>query len=204
MMGSEQGQDNEKPIRQVEITKPYYLSRYPVTQVQWEAVKGTNPSNFKGENHPVELVSWHDVQAFCDKLGADYRLPTEAEWEYACRSGTSTAYSFGDNKRDLEKHAWYRQTSQGKTNPVGQKKKNPWGLNDMHGNVWEWVQDWYATNYYHEAAKDPQGPKKGKYRVIRGGSWYNDPASLRSASRNGWSPVDASTRVGFRLLKTID
>ena len=170
MMGSEDGRGNEKPVHKVEITKPYYLSRYPVTQLQWEGVMRKNPSKFKGKEYPVERVSWRDVQAFLKKLKQGegvYRLPTEAEWEYACRAGTTTAYSFGEKASELNEYAWYSDNSNGSTHPVGQKKPNPWGLYDIHGNVWEWVQDWYASDYYgqfqNQTAIDPQGPENGAY-----------------------------------------
>ena len=152
-MGSDKGNDDEKPMHEVRISKPFYLGKYEVTQGQWQAVMGNNPSRFKGDpNRPVEQVAWEDVQAFMRKLnaiegGTTYRLPTEAEWEYAARAGTTTAYSFGDDPRLLGEYAWYSENAKGKTHPVGQKKSNAWGLHDMHGNVWEWVQDWYSKPY---------------------------------------------------------
>jgi len=210
MMGSEDGYDNEKPVHKVEITIPYYLSRYPITQLQWEGVMGQNPSEFKGTERPVERISWRDVQAFLKRLkqGEDvYRLPTEAEWEYACPAGTTTAYSFGDDANELDEYACYGKNSNRSTQPVGQKKPNPWGLYDMHGNVWEWVQDWYASDYYGQFQNltdmDPRGPENGARHVFRGGSWLNYARSLRSAKRDGLAPGYAYYRLGFRLLRTI-
>ena len=209
MMGSENGYDDEKPVHQVEITKPYYLSRYPVTQLQWEAVGGAeNPSKFKGQEHPVERVSWNDVQGFLTKLQKGevvYRLPTEAEWEYACRAGTVTSFSFGDNESELGEYAWYADNSNRKTHPVGQKKSNPWGLYDMHGNVWEWVQDWYAKDYYEQfqnkTAKYPLGPDDGTGRVIRGGGWGDDAGYLRSAVSQHGHPANANYPRWFSSIE---
>jgi formylglycine-generating enzyme required for sulfatase activity len=153
-MGSNNGEPNEKPVHMVRISRPFYLGKYEVTQAQWEAVMGNNPSQFKGDpNSPVENVSWDDVQEFIKRLkrlntresGVKYRLPREAEWEYAAQAGTTTAYSFGNDPSQLGEYAWYGENANGETHPVGQKKPNPWGLYDMHGNVWEWVQDWYGV-----------------------------------------------------------
>jgi formylglycine-generating enzyme required for sulfatase activity len=152
-MGSSDGYDNERPVHTVHIKEPFFMTKYPVTQGQWEAVMGNDPSHFKGDpQRPVENVSWHDVQAFLQALnqkeaGNAYRLPTEAEWEYACRASTTTAYSFGDDASQLGEYAWYEENSQERTHSVGQKKPNAWGLYDMHGNVWEWVQDCYHDSY---------------------------------------------------------
>ena len=211
MMGSENGFANERPAHKVEITKPFYLGTYPVTQEQWLAVMGSNPSRFKGERRPVVNVSWNDVQSFLNKLNGgehEYRLPTEAEWEYACRAGTTTEYSFGDDKSLLGDYAWSWENSEGTAHPVGQKKPNPWGLYDMHGNVWEWVQDWYSADYYkqfqNKTAIDPKGPDKGSPRVIRGGGWDSRATGLRSAVRISSAPGNAYNYVlGFRLLRTI-
>jgi len=144
--------DHEKPAHQVTISEPFYMGKYEVTQAQWKAVMGENPSRFKGDDHPVENVSWEDVQQFIQKLNAKEgkeacRLPTEAEWEYAARAGTTTIYSFGNNASQLGNYAWYDENSGNTTHPVGDKPPNPWGLYDMHGNVWEWVQDWYGPIY---------------------------------------------------------
>lgn len=204
MMG-DKGIDRTKPVHEVTISKPYYLGKYPLTQLQWKAVMGSNPSKFKGGDHPIVQVSWEDVQAFLGKAnrqGTPYRLPTEAEWEYACRAGTSTAYSFGDNEIDLDDYAWYSKNAGKETHPVGEKKPNPWGLYDMHGNVWEWVNDWYG-DYEIDSVTDPQGPEKGSYRVIRGGGWSFIPAGLRSADRYGARPGIRLGHLGFRLVRTV-
>jgi len=167
--------NDEKPVHTVRISKPFYLGKYEVTQGQWEAIMGKNPSQFQGgPKLPVESVSWEDVQEFIRRLNAEegrksYRLPTEAEWEYAARAGTMTAYSYGDDARQLEEYAWYQENSGKKTHSVGQKQPNAWGLYDMHGNVGEWVQDWYGP-YTTGAVEDPVGPSSGLFRVNRGGS----------------------------------
>src|SRR5712691_1367091 len=164
MMSSNSGNSNEKPVHQVRISTPFYLGQYEVTQGQWQTVRGQNPSRLKGDAMlPVESVSWEEVQEFLRRLnaregGPKYRLPTEAEWEYAARAGTTTAYSFGDSERQLGEYAWYFDNAGNKTHPVGQKKPNAWDLYDMQGNVWEWVQDWYMEGTYTSAAvTDPQG-----------------------------------------------
>ena len=179
-----------KPAREVAIVEqPFYLGKYPVTQAQWRAVMGTNPSRYKGDTHPVDQVSWDEVQAFLAKISPGYRLPTEAEWEYACRAGTATAYSFGDNKHDLDLHAWHRQNAGDTHHPVGQKTPNPWGLYDMHGNVYEWVEDRYGS---------------GTNRVIRGGSWSHFFKDLRSAARTGMRPNSKYSYLGFRVVKEVE
>ena len=167
---------------------------------------GINPSNFKGVDVlPVENVSWDDAVEFCRKLsgkeGEKYGLPTEAQWEYACRAGSKTRFSFGDSDSSLGDSAWYSDNSNRTTHPVSQKKVNSFGLYDMHGNVWEWCSDWYGGEYYSSSpGVDPQGPSSGTYRVVRGGSWYYDPRYCRSASRFRVSPVDRSFNLGFRIV----
>ena len=205
MMGSDE-YSNEQPVHKVKISKPFYLGTYPVTQREWRAVMGENPSRFKGDDLPVEQVSWNDVQEFIKKLnqkeGADkYRLPSEAEWEYACRAGTTTQYSFGDDEGKLGEYAWYSHNSGSKTHPVGQKKPNPWGLYDMHGNVWEWVQDWYHSDY-KGAPSDGSAweSEDGSLRVLRGGSWLKDAWICRSADRGNLNPGARNYGLGFRLL----
>jgi formylglycine-generating enzyme required for sulfatase activity len=207
MMGSSDADkeafDNEKPQHRVTISQPFYLGKYTVTQAQWEAVMGSNPSGFKGRNNPVENVSWDDVQEFIKKLnqkegGNKYRLPTEAEWEYAARAGTTSRYSFGDDAEALGRYAWYWGNSGKTTHPVGGKEPNGLGLYDMHGNVWEWVQDWYG-GYAGSLATDPRGPSSGSYRVIRGGSWIINAGYCRSAYRGLNTPDDRDNSVGFRL-----
>ena len=160
-----------------------------MTQGQWQAVMGSNPSQFTGDpNRPVENVSWDDVQEFIRRLnaregGATYRLPTEAEWEYAARAGTTTRWSFGDDASQLGRYAWHDGNAGGQTHPVGQLQPNPWGLYDMHGNVWEWVQDWYGK-YASGTAVDPAGPSSGSYHVFRGGGWgYHRPLLPVGASQ---------------------
>jgi len=195
--------DWEKPAHDVTLTKPFYMCQYEVTQEQYQQVMGVNPSHFKGVNLPVEQVSWDDATEFCKKLsektGQIMRLPTEAEWEYACRAGTMTTYYTGDTDADLDKAAWSFANSKNTTHPVGQKAANAWGLHDMHGNVWEWCQDWF-DQYKPEAAVDPQGPPQGDYRVLRGGCWAHAPAHCRSARRFGFHPGYRSASVGFRVV----
>jgi formylglycine-generating enzyme required for sulfatase activity len=208
MMGSTNGSSDEKPVHQVTISQPFYIGRYEVTQAQWQAVMGNNPSSFKdcGGNCPVEQVSWDDAQNFINKLnesndGFKYRLPTEAEWEYACRAGTT-----GDYAGNLDDMAWYEDNSGKHTHPAGQKQANAFGLYDMHGNVWEWCRDWYDANYYASSpATDPQGPGSGQYRVLRGGSWGKiglEP-NLRSAYRNRNTPDSRVSQFGFRVVAVV-
>jgi len=205
-MGSEES-DDEKPVHKVKIKNPFYLGTYPVTQREWKAVMGDNPSFFKGDDMPVEQVSWDDVQEFIKKLnekeGTDkYRLPSEAEWEYACRAGTTTRYSFGNDESKLGDYAWYDGNSD-KTHPVGQQKKpNSWGRYDLHGNVWEWVQDEWHDSYDGTPADGSAWESgDGAGRVIRGGGWRDNAWDCRSANRD---LDDQSVRfhdLGFRLLR---
>jgi formylglycine-generating enzyme required for sulfatase activity len=179
----------EKPQHRVRITKPFYLGKYLVTQEQWEAVMGENPSHFKGPKNPVERVNWDDCQQFLGKLNANvgggkFRLPSEAEFEYACRAGSKTRYYFGDDASKLGDYAWDLWNSDYKTHPVGEKKANAWGLYDMHGNVWEWCQDWWKDGYYKESpVDDPTGAATGSIRVIRGGGWSLPAASCGRCGR---------------------
>jgi formylglycine-generating enzyme required for sulfatase activity len=206
-MGSNDGEDDEKPVHSVTISKPFYLGKYEVTQREWKAVMGSNPSYYKGDNRPVERVSWDDVQEFIKKLNAKeggdkYRLPTEAEWEYACRAGSTTRWYFGDNENQLGDYAWYKANSGNETKPVGQKKPNAFGLYDMHGNVWEWCQDWYSKDYYGSSPKtDPTGPSSGSNRVRRGGSWGGTATIARAALRGTDFPDYRYGNLGFRLLR---
>jgi formylglycine-generating enzyme required for sulfatase activity len=203
--GDEEARGNEKPQHRVTISRPFYLGKYEVTQAQWETVMGSNPSKFKGQRNPVEQVSWKDVQKFIKKLnqkegGNKYRLPTEAEWEYAARAGTTSTYSFGDDVAALGRYAWYHLNSGRVTHPVGQKEANGWGLYDMHGNVFEWVRDWYGEKYYSSSpATDPRGPSSGSYMVYRGGSEANNARNCRSAQRISRPPGFQNINVGFRL-----
>jgi len=191
----------------VKITKPFYLSVHEVTQQQYEQVMGKNPSKYKGETKPVEQVKWNEAVEFCRKLsdeeGVEYRLPTEAEWEYACRAGTITAYSFGDDVSQLGEYAWYNANSENTTHPVGEKKPNAWGLYDMHGNVWEWCQDWYGAYESLKLASDPTGPASGTYRVLPGGAFVYQPRLVRAANHFNTPPNDRSPNIGFRLARTI-
>jgi formylglycine-generating enzyme required for sulfatase activity len=198
--------DFEKPQHQVQVNS-FAIGKYPVTQAQYQAVMGTNPSFFKNNpQNPVENVNWNDAQAFCQKLsqitGKTYRLPTEAEWEYACRAGTTTRYYFGDDANQLGDYAWYKANSQQTTHPVGQKKPNAWGLYDMSGNVWEWCEDDWHDNYIG-APKDGSAwlTNDNDYQIVRGGSWYDDPNSCRSAYRfDHYHRVSNFNLVGFRVV----
>jgi formylglycine-generating enzyme required for sulfatase activity len=195
--------DDEGPQREVTISKAFYMGIYEVTQEQYESVMGKNPSKFRGAKIPVEQVSWDDAAEFCKKLsrktGETVSLPTEAQWEYACRAGTRTAFGFGGNEADLADHAWYFDNSEARTHPVGEKKPNAWGLYDMHGNVWEWCLDYYADSYANAKATDPHGPASGTSRVVRGSSWVIDPQSCRSAIRFRISPIERVSVYGFRV-----
>jgi formylglycine-generating enzyme required for sulfatase activity len=196
----------EKDQHEVTISKPFYMGVTEVTQAQYEAVMGTNPSKFKGATNPVDTVSWNDATEFCKKLSEKtrqaVRLPTEAEWEYACRAGSKTRFSFGDADEGLGDYAWYSYNSDRTTHPVGQKKPNAWGLFDMHGNVWEWCADWYG-DYPKGAVTDPQGPASGAYRVLRGGAWLYSPDDCRSACRSGNGPNSRDFNYGLRVAVSV-
>ena len=203
------GEGNETP-HQVTLTNVFELGVYEVTQEQYEAVMGENPSRFKGAQNPVEKVSWDDAVEFCRQLSAlpaekasgyVYRLPTEAEWEYACRAGTTTVYSFGDSDSELGDYAWYDKNSGKTTHPVGGRKPNAWGLYDMHGNVWEWCQDRYG-DLPSGSVTDPLGASSGSDRVYRGGSWSNFSGICRSAFRIRFTPVNRNLTSGFRVLRS--
>ncbi|MCG3194940.1 MAG: formylglycine-generating enzyme family protein [Thermoanaerobaculia bacterium] len=191
---------DEGPVHRVRLTRGYYLGKHEVTQGQWKALMGNNPSGFSscGADCPVERVSWHDAHEFIRKLNARergrlYRLPTEAEWEYAARAG-----SRGERHGDIDSIAWCYPNSGNKTHPVGKKRPNAWGLHDMIGNVWEWVEDWF--DYYGpEPAVDPAGPPTGVNRVNRGGSWNVVSGYCRSAFRAGYGPATRINYLGFRL-----
>ena len=213
LMGSPDSQSDanrdQKPQHRVRITRPFYLGKYLVTQEQWQAVMGNNPSQFRGPKSPVENVSWDDCRQFLDKLNAKsplgegkFQLPTEAQWEYACRAGSTTRYFFGVEETSLDDYAWYEENSHGHTHPVGDKRPNAWGLYDMHGNAWEWCQDWYGRNYYAASpAADPVGPVTGTDRVGRGGDWDGAAKHCRSAYRVSFVPAGRSNRVGFRVCQ---
>jgi formylglycine-generating enzyme required for sulfatase activity len=215
--------DDETPRHRVRISRPFYLGLTEVTQGQYRAVTGQSPSRFKGSDDlPVESVSWNEAIQFCNTLsereglkpyyqfgpesqsgGDGYRLPTEAEWEYACRARTTTRYSFGDDPAALDAHGWVEDNSNNQTHPVGQKRPNGFGLHDMHGNVWEWCWDGYDAKYYAQSPiDDPRGPPAGASdRVIRGGCWSVNPQFARSADRYWLTPVDRGIGLGFRLAR---
>ena len=191
---------------EVTLTVPFKMGVHEVTQAQYEQVMGSNPSIDKGVENPVDPVSWDDAVQFCRQLselpaekaaGNVYRLPTEAQWEYACRAGTTTKYSFGDDESELGDYAWYGVNSDN-THPVGGKLPNAWGLYDMHSNVWEWCQDWYG-NDPSSAVTDPTGPASGSYRVLRGGGCSLYAQNLRSAIRRGVNPSGSFDFSGFRV-----
>ena len=227
MGGNPAREDTDGDERQFKatITKDYYIGMFECTQSQYAEVMGSNPSQFQGKlvngstsNFPVEQVSWTDAVKFCKKLselpkeraaGRTYRLPTEAEWEYACRAGTQTVFCFGDDPGKLGEYAWFSGNGQGRTHAVGKKKPNAWGIHDMHGNAWEWCADWF--DYYPRTAiVDPKGPPSGTDRVYRGGSWGYDPGYCRSANRTctsadfraeGFSFLSISFRVAMDAPK---
>jgi len=197
----------ENRPHQVTLTQPFFIGVYEVTNTQWQQVMGSVPSEWKDGGRPVETVSWEDAVDFCQKLsklpaeksaGRMYRLPTEAEWEYACRAGTTTAYSFGDNESLLGGFAWFARNSGKQTHPVGQKKPNAWGLYDMHGNVEEWCSDWWG-DYPGGEVTNPQGPSSGSTRVLRGGSWNFSARFCRSALRPRVALSGRDGSLGFRL-----
>ena len=210
IMGDASGEDDETP-HEVTLTKPFKMGVHEVTQAQYEQVMGVNPSEYKGANNPVEMVSWEDAVEFCRRLselpaekaaGNVYRLPTEAEWEYACRAGTTTKFSFGDDESDFGEYGWYRENSGRTTHPVGSKLPNAWGLYDMHGNVWEWCQDWYG-DYPSGSVTDPSGATSSSRRVGRGGSWGHAAGYCRSAFRlRGLPSFRDYGRLGFRVVRS--
>ena len=218
MMGSpsdEEGRQEDETQHRVTISRGFWLGRYEVTQAQWKRVMGSNPSKFVGDDMPVETVSWNDCNAFMQGINgsgdAPYRLPTEAEWEYACRGGTSTPFGIGSgtslssNDANFDGKHPYGGAQKGvyleKTTPVGSYSSNSWGLHDMHGNVWEWCADRYSP-YAGASATDPAGPSTGKRRVLRGGSWFNSANYCRAANRDGLTPDVRISSLGFRVLRT--
>ena len=216
MMGSETGRDDERPVHRVTLTRPFYMGATEVTLGQWKAVMGNVPPHCEHADHPVHNVSWQECMEFCRKLtekekgegllpaGAAYRLPTEAEWEYACRAGSETAYCFGDDPDELDDYAWYGANSGGRTHPAAQKKPNAWGLYDMHGNAYELCLDWYGP-YERDEAVDPTGPARGTHRVVRLGSHCPGCGAdaCRSAARSKTEPDYTSGTLGFRLVRTV-
>ncbi len=226
MMGSPESEEerfgDEGPQHRVELTRGFWMGKYPVTQAQWEAVLGSNPSHFQKKvktgllssrkvtrpTNPVECVSWDACNGFVEELThrlthGEFRLPSEAEWEYACRAGSTARYCFGDSEHLLARYAWYRGNSGRETHAVGQKRPNAWGLHDMHGNVWEWCQDWYDEDYYGRSpARDPENTTKNQHRVLRGGSWNYSPEYCRSAYRRYFTPDYRLYYSGFRVVRT--
>ena len=195
----------------VTLSRDFWLGKYEVTQREYLAVTGTNPSHFTGDlSCPVEKVRFTEAVAFCSAvtrrereagrlpLTHEYRLPTEAEWEYACRAGTTNFYSFGDDIGQADQYAWTLENSESKTHPVGQKRPNPWGLYDMHGNVWEWCSDWFLP-YPAADVRDPVGPAQGKFKVFRGGGWNNGIEMARAANRFMMAATNGIHFTGFRL-----
>jgi formylglycine-generating enzyme required for sulfatase activity len=203
------GFDHDDPVHKVLIPEPFYLGKYQVTQKEWEYVMGDHPSCFEGKHRPVECVSWNDVQNFVKKLNAKentvkYRLPVEYEWEYACRAGTNTSYSFGNDDSELDEYAWHYGNSEHKTHPVGRKKPNPWGLYDMHGNVWEWCLD------ENQNIPELAAIYRGSWTIagisgliLRGGGWISYADKCRASSRSSYHSDYGSYSVGFRLLMTL-
>ena len=223
MMGSpetETDRDDDEHQHQVTISKAFYMQTTEVTQGQWKAVMGTEPWKGKdyvkeGTNYAATQVRWHDALAYCKKLseqeGKTYRLPTEAEWEYACRAGTKTRWSFGNDKKVHGDHAWWQVNAsdigEQYAHQVGLKKPNAFGLYDMHGNVWEWCNDCYGHDYYKQLPKkDPTGPEtqRNTWRVLRGGSWLNLSLFTRSASRDRNYPNQRRHHYGFRVVRELD
>ena len=197
----------ERHAHPVTLTRPFYMGQFVATQEQYQHVIGTNPSRLKSKDRPVEYVFWDDAQAFCKKLTEQtkqtVRLPTEAEWEYACRAGTTTAYYSGDTEADLARVAWYGMNSNG-TMPVGQKEPNAFGLYDMHGNVPQWCEDWWDDKYYSKSpTEDPQGPDHGIYRVLRGNDWADGPEDARSAYRFRGRSGGGNDFTGFRVVMPV-
>jgi formylglycine-generating enzyme required for sulfatase activity len=209
-MGSpkdEQDRNEDELQHWVVITKPFYCGKYEVTQEQWEKVMKRNPSSSKGAKNPVENVSWNDCQEFLKRLNGlskengPFRLPTEAEWEWACRAGTRTRFCSGDIDASLMDYAWFDANSGRTTHPVGTKKPNAWGLHDVHGNVWERCGDWYHDDYYAESPRyDPTGPTTGLIRVLRGGSSCRGPTYCRSSRRDSLYPETWTGVIGFRVV----
>jgi len=227
LMGDAAGRPDETP--HTVAVSSFYIDKCPVTQQHYERVMGNNPSKWKSERNPVERLRWAEAARFCNKCSeidgltpcydtesfecdfdADgYRLPTEAEWEYACRAGKQTKYFFGDDPAVLPQFAWLKANSEGRARPVGTKLPNDWGLYDMHGNVWEWCNDYYGENYYKEGPKkDPRGPATGKLRVMRGGAWDSNAQKCRAAYRFKEYPSYADAcfgndNYGFRRVRKL-
>lgn len=216
-MGDEDGLDS--PLHEVTVS-PFYIDTHLVTQRQYETLMGDNPSRWKGAENPVEQVRWYDAVKYCNARSKaeglepcydvntwkcnftanGYRLPTEAEWEYACRAGTTTAYSFGNDESKLDEHAWFKGNARRRPHPVGQRRPNAWGLYDMHGNVWEWCNDFYQVDYYDKSPKEnPRGAETGETMVLRGGAWKTDAESCRSGYRYNENRGRADVCFGYDI-----
>jgi uncharacterized protein (TIGR02996 family) len=213
--GEQQRSDNEN-LHRVTLSRGYYLGIHPVTQAQWSAVMGSNPSRVQGDDRPVERVSWDDCQELCARLGQRtgqrFRLPTEVEWERACRAGTTTSFFVGETistdqanyiGNDVYGKGGLKGVYRKQTTPVDGFPANPWGLFDMHGNVWEWCHDWYGP-YREGDVTDPQGGMSGKAHGLRGGSWVSDPNRCRSAYRDWSAPARRNDRLGCRVVLCLD
>ncbi len=229
-MGSGAGGETDEPSHRIYVS-PFYIDQYEVTQEEFEKVLGRNPSRWKDPKAPVEQIRWKDAAEYCnarsrleglagaydpktwqcDFAAAGYRLPTEAEWEYACRAGTETEFFFGDNPSPLGGYAWYKENCTRRPGSVGGKQPNPWGLYDMYGNIWEWCNDFYDEDYYRKCPeKDPRGPPSGETRVLRGGGWNSRARQCRSAYRNEEYPAytdvcfgpDIHGFTGFRCVRS--
>jgi formylglycine-generating enzyme required for sulfatase activity len=209
-MGDAGGFPAEKPPHRVAIPRPFYLARCEVTQEQWQSVMGTNPSRCKGAKYPVENVSWDDCKAFLAKLnartsGAEFVLPSEAQWEYACRAGSAAKWCFGDDEGRLAGHAWFLANSRGKTHAVGGRKPNAWGLYDMHGNAWEWCEDAWHETYDGAPTDGGAWTSDGDGRhVRRGGSWYDSAWLARCAYRLGFRADFRAENLGFRPARLAE
>jgi formylglycine-generating enzyme required for sulfatase activity len=226
-MGDKRGSEGDAPAHRVWVDS-FYMDRYEVTQDVYRRLQISDPSHFKGASLPVEQKTWIDAVRFCNIRSYEegleqcydeetlecnfeangYRLPTEAEWEYACRAGTTTSYSFGDDPNELSRYAWFIPNAGHKTQKVGRRKPNPWGLFDMHGNVAEWCHDYYSEDYYQNSSeKNPSGPELGKLRVIRGGAWNSTLNVCRSGYRSRSASVDdgclVSDAIGFRCVRRM-
>jgi uncharacterized protein (TIGR02996 family) len=207
-------QDNdEQPRHWVQLTRGYYLGTTPVTRGQWRAIMGAPRGVEQSDDHPVESINWREANRFCERLGLELgrrcRLPTEAEWEYACRAGTTTLYPTGDSRADLEAIGWCSYSglwdAAGGTRAVGTLRPNPFGIYDMNGNVWEWCADLYDESYYMSSPeKDPGGPIRGRQHVVRGGSWRGGPWFCRSSERRALAPTAREINIGFRVVVEVE
>ena len=207
MMGSNNANPNEKPAHKV-VVNDFYIGIYEVTQAQWRAVMHNNPGVFVNEDGPEENISWDEVQEYINKLnkltGKKYRLPTEAEWEYAAKGGSKSIGYLYSGSDDIKRIAWIKDNSSDMPHPVGQKQANELGIYDMSGNVWEWCSDWYDDVFYrrlYSRRPNPIGPKTGTFKIVRGGSWYSNEYCSRPTYRDGFIPGGKSTNIGFRLAR---